>query len=183
MSKQLEITELGNPILRDDTKKVENIYDEKIQTLIDNMIHTMKSANGVGIAAPQVSESLQIFIMRSNPNPRYPDAPEMQTEAIINPVIISASDEKEFDWEGCLSIPGIRGLVPRHKSINVTYQDRQGKKKEAAFEDFPARIFQHEFDHLNGIMFLDRMESPQHLITENEYIKLMEKHSEEEEVE
>lgn len=179
----LEITELGNPVLREKTQKVKNINDEKIQTLIDNMIYTVNEINGVGIAAPQVSESLQIFIMCSNPNPRYPDAPEMEAETIINPKIISASDDKEFDWEGCLSIPGIRGLVPRHKSIEVIYQDRHGKKKEVTFEDFPARIFQHEFDHLNGIVFLDRMESPQHLITENEYVKLMKKHEESEEIE
>ncbi len=183
MPKQLEITELGNSVLRDETKEVENILDEKIQSLIDDMIHTVGIVNGVGIAAPQVSESLQIFIMCSNPNPRYPDAPEMEIEAIINPKIISASDEKEFDWEGCLSIPKIRGLVPRHTSIEVGYTDRFGKKHTTTFEGFPARIFQHEFDHLNGIVFLDRMESPQHLITENEYIKLMDKIAEENEIE
>ncbi|NIP30631.1 MAG: peptide deformylase, partial [Candidatus Dadabacteria bacterium] len=83
--------------------------------------------------------------MHSNSNPRYPDAPEMEPIAIINPEITSVSDEIEIDWEGCLSIPGLRGLVPRHKSIEVNYINRKGKEVKEVFEDFPARIFQHEY--------------------------------------
>ncbi|MGH7885077.1 MAG: peptide deformylase [Thermodesulfobacteriota bacterium] len=173
MTKQLKITELGNPILRKEAGKVKNIIDEKIQNLIDDMIYTVSNVKGVGIAAPQVSKSFQIFIICSNPNSRYPDAPEMKAAAIINPKIISTSYEEEFDWEGCLSIPKLRGLVPRHTSIDVSYTDRFGNNKNETFTDFPARIFQHEYDHLNGLVFLDRIESSEDLITENEYVKLI----------
>ena len=180
MSEILEITELGNRILREETTKVENPKDSNIQKLIDDMMLTMKEADGVGIAAPQVSENYQIFIMHSNSNPRYPDAPEMEPIAIINPEIISESDEIEIDWEGCLSIPGLRGLVPRYKSIKVRYLDRDANEVVETLEDFPARIFQHEFDHLKGILFLDRIESVDHLFTDKEYVKIVEALSEQE---
>ncbi|MCZ6555911.1 MAG: peptide deformylase, partial [Candidatus Dadabacteria bacterium] len=117
MEKILEIAELGHPILREMAAQVKNLEDEEIQNFIDNLIATAIEANGVGIAAPQVYESKRIFIISSRPNERYPNAPEMEPTAIINPEILSFSKEKEKDWEGCLSIPGIRGLVPRHKSI------------------------------------------------------------------
>ena len=174
MAKLLEIIELGNNILRKEAKTVKRIDDPIIQTLIDDLIHTVYDVNGVGIAAPQVGESLQIFIMAPSPNPRYPEAPEIEPEVIINPTIVSTSDEIEKDWEGCLSIPGIRGLVPRSKSIEVQYYNRDGEKKENTFSDFIARIFQHEYDHLIGTVFLDRLESNNDIITYNEYLKLFE---------
>jgi peptide deformylase len=173
MAKILEIEELGNPILREKAKHVDNIRDDYIQELIDDLIETVNQVNGVGIAAPQVNESYQIFIIASHPNPRYPDAPKMEPIEVINPKIISRSDEMVKDWEGCLSIPGIRGLVPRHRSIAVEYTTRNGGKKTEELEDFIARIFQHEYDHLNGILFLDRLESVRDMITHKEYIKLV----------
>jgi peptide deformylase len=173
MVKILEIEELGNPILREKAKHVDNIGDEYIQNLIDNLTETVKAVNGVGIAAPQVNESYQIFIIYSHPNPRYPDAPKKEPIEVINPKIISRSDEMVKDWEGCLSIPGIRGLVPRHKSIFVEYMTRDRDKKTEELEDFIARIFQHEYDHLNGILFLERLDSVNDMITEKEYIKLI----------
>ncbi len=172
MAKILEIEELGNPILRENAKHVENIGDEYIQVLIDNLIETVRAVNGVGIAAPQVNESYQIFIVASSPNPRYPDAPKMEPIEVINPKILSSSDQMIKDWEGCLSIPGIRGLVSRHKSIAVEYTNRNGDKKTEELSDFIARIFQHEYDHLKGIVFLDRLERVSEVITEKEYIKL-----------
>ena len=129
MARILEIEELGNPILRENAKRVDNIGDEYIQGLIDDLIETVKAVNGVGIAAPQVNESYQIFIVASSPNPRYPDAPKMEPIAVIDPKIISRSEEMVDGWEGCLSIPGIRGLVSRHKSIAVKYTDRDGHEK------------------------------------------------------
>ena len=179
MAKKLEIIELGNPILRKKAKKVYDIQNDSFQNLIDDMMLTMSEANGVGIASPQVSETYQLFIMHSNSNPRYPDAPKMDPTEIINPEIIFRSDETETNWEGCLSIPGLRGLVTRNKSIKVRYYDRKGNEIEKTFEDFPARIFQHEYDHLNGILFLDRIESIHHLFTEKEYLKLIENKFEE----
>jgi len=171
MSEILELTELGNPILREKAKEVSDLADDQIQKLIDDMLVTVTEANGVGLSAPQVNSSLRIFVMASYPNPRYPDAPEIEPYEVINPEIIAKSEEMEEDWEGCLSIPGIRGRVSRHKEIEVKYSDRYGKEKSEILNDFLARIFQHEFDHIEGIVFLDRLESSMDIITDKEYMK------------
>jgi len=173
MAKVLEIAELGQPVLKEKALDVENIHDGAVQELINNLIETAFNSHGVGIAAPQVFEPYRIFIINSRPSPRYPNAPEIGPMAIINPEITSYSDEKEKDWEGCLSIPGIRGLVPRHRSIVARYSRRDGSTREMEFSDFTARIFQHEYDHINGVLFLDRMESSHELVTEKEYQRLM----------
>ncbi|MBK1989483.1 peptide deformylase [Sphaerospermopsis aphanizomenoides BCCUSP55] len=169
MGETVPIIQLGNPTLRQKAAWVENIHDEHIQKLIDDLILTVSQANGVGIAAPQVAESLRLFIVASRPNARYPDAPEMQPTAMINPKIISHSTEIVKGWEGCLSVPGIRGLVPRHQRIEVEYTDRNGNIQKQELTDFVARIFQHEYDHLEGKVFLDRVESTEELMTEAEY--------------
>lgn len=176
--KILEIAELGNVVLREKASDVEDIRDPEIQSFIDDLIATGINANGVGIAAPQVSLPKRIFILSSRPNIRYPNAPGMEPTAVINPEIISYSDETVKDWEGCLSIPGIRGLVTRHKSVNVKYLLRNGTSEQREFSDFIARIFQHEYDHLNGVLFLDRLESNTDIITEREYLKLLRRENE-----
>lgn len=168
-----QVAELGHPVLRNQALKVEELNDPSIQSLIDDMLVTVSESNGVGIAAPQVYESLQIFIMASIPNPRYPNAPKIEPTAIINPEILWYSEEREKDWEGCLSVPGIRGLVPRHQEIRVRYTLRDGRKTEQTFNDFLARIFQHEYDHLKGISFLDRMETTQDIITDKAFQKIV----------
>jgi peptide deformylase len=173
MAKLLQIAQLGHPVLRKRADAVENIQDDSIQRLIDDLIATAVEANGVGIAAPQVYESYQIFIISSYPNPRYPNAPEMEPTAVINPEIVSHSDEVVKGWEGCLSIPGIRGLVPRYASITAKYTTRDGRREEREFIDFIARVFQHEYDHINGVVFLDRLETVRDIITEKEYQKLI----------
>jgi len=173
MAQQREIAELGNPVLRQKAKNVEDISETEIQELIDDLIITASEANGVGIAAPQISESLRIFIIAGVSSTRYPDVPELETKVIINPEIISTSDEMEKGWEGCLSIPGIRALVPRHKSVRTVYRDRNNNLVEESFSNFTARVFQHEYDHINGVVFLDRVESPREIITEKEYMKLV----------
>ena len=150
---------------------VENIKDDRLQQLIDNLIFTVQQANGVGIAAPQVARGDRLFIIASRPNLRYPQAPQMEPTAMINPRIITSSTETVKDWEGCLSIPGIRGLVPRSRSIEIEYTSRDGQLHQQELTDFVARIFQHEQDHLDGIVFLDRVESTQELMTEDEYQK------------
>ena len=162
MSEILEIIQLGNPILRQPAKPIDNLADARIQTLIDELI-------GVGIASPQVAESYRLFIVASRPNPRYPNAPEMEPTAMINPRIIARSTEIVKGWEGCLSVPGIRGLVHRYQAIEVEYTSRDGKLHRQELTDFVARIFQHEYDHLDGIVFIDRVESTQELMTEQEY--------------
>jgi peptide deformylase len=170
--KILNIAELGDPVLRQNAIAIVDIQDPNLQNLIDSLIETAKVANGVGIAAPQVSQSYRLFIVASCPNPRYPNAPIMEPTAMINPKIISHSEEIVKDWEGCLSVPGKRGLVPRYQSIEVEYTDRKGLLKHQVLTDFVARIFQHELDHLDGIVFVDRVEKPQDLFTEEEYQSL-----------
>ncbi len=173
MSQILGISELGNEILRTKANEVENISSPGIQSLIDNMIATVNDALGVGIAAPQVYQSERIFIIKSAPNSRYPYAPEIGPVAVINPKILTYSEEKVTDWEGCLSIPGIRALVPRYKTIEVEYYTRDNKYHKQEFSDFVARIFQHEHDHLNGILFTDRLKSNKDIVTEKEFQKII----------
>ena len=167
----LEIIQLGHPLLRSSAQVVDNIQDQNIQNLIDNLIATVGQANGVGIATPQVAESYRLFIVASRPNLRYPNAPTMEPTAMINPQILAHSSGVVKGWEGCLSIPEIRGYVPRYEAIEIEYTDRNGKLQKQELTDFVARIFQHEYDHLNGIVFLDRLESTQDIITEQEYQK------------
>lgn len=171
----LQIAQLGHIILRKKAKTVKDVKDLTVQKLIDDLITTVIDVDGVGIAAPQVYKSLRVFILASHPNSRYPKAPKMKPTAIINPKITVYSKEVKKDWEGCLSIPGIRGLIPRHYSINVEFTNRDGTRSKKTYKDFVARIFQHEFDHLEGIMFVDRIDSSKDLISEKEYQKLMKK--------
>ncbi|MCF6443050.1 peptide deformylase [Pseudoalteromonas luteoviolacea] len=161
------IAQLGHPVLQKQAKLVDDILSDECQNLIGEMMVAVEKANGVGLAAPQIYQSLQVFIMCSKPSVRYPNAPSMQPTAIINPEIIEASEELEKGWEGCLSVPSMRGLVPRHKSISVRYYDQHAKMHTRVFDDFVARIFQHELDHLNGLTFIDRLESPRDLVSEN----------------
>jgi peptide deformylase len=168
-----QIAQLGHPVLRTPAAPVSLPASDALRALAEDMTATMRDANGVGIAAPQVYESASLFIVASRPNPRYPDAPLMEPEVVFNPEIVERSDELVKGWEGCLSIPGIRGNVPRHRRIRARYRAADGGVVERAFEDFVARVFQHEFDHLHGIVFLDRLESTRDLITEKEYQKLL----------
>ncbi|MBW4646286.1 MAG: peptide deformylase [Goleter apudmare HA4340-LM2] len=169
MSELVPIIQLGNPQLRHKSAFVDNIHDEEIQRLIEDLIATVAQAHGVGIAAPQVAAQKRLFIVASRPNARYPHAPEMAPTAMINPRIVAHSTEVVKGWEGCLSVPGIRGLVPRYQAIAIEYTDRNGKLQKQELTDFVARIFQHEYDHLDGIVFVDRLESTLDMITEQEY--------------
>ncbi|MGQ4650379.1 peptide deformylase [Lyngbya aestuarii] len=169
MTEVLQVAQLGNPVLRQPAQLVDNFLDKHLQQLVDNLIATTKVSSGVGIAAPQVSESYRLLIVASRPNLRYPHAPKMEPTAMINPRLIAHSPDMVKGWEGCLSVPGIRGLVPRYRAIEVEYISRDGQKHRQEFTDFVARIFQHEYDHLDGLVFLDRLESTQDIITEQEY--------------
>lgn len=164
-----QIAQLGQPVLRRVADKIDDPLDPAVQMLINDLLATVAEVDGVGIAAPQVFESLSLFIVASRPNPRYPNAPEREPFAVINPDILWRSDETEKGWEGCLSIPGLRGLVPRHQRIGVRYLTRTGEVREEEYGDFLARVFQHEFDHVQGLVFVDRMESTRDLVTEREY--------------
>ncbi|ACB53014.1 formylmethionine deformylase [Crocosphaera subtropica ATCC 51142] len=162
----LKIAQVGNPILRQQAQCVTDITDDKLQEFIDTLLTIAMDAKGVGIAAPQVSQSYRLFMVCSHPNPRYPDAPLMEPTVMINPRLVSHSKEMVKGWEGCLSVPRIRGLVPRYQTITVEYLDRYGQLHQQELTDFIGRIFQHELDHLNGILFIDRIDNQGDLIYE-----------------
>jgi peptide deformylase len=172
MSKILQISEIGSPVLRQRSDTIVNIADPQIDDLIVNLIATADAANGVGIAAPQVASSVRLFIVASRPSPRYPHAPTMAPTAMINPQIVDRSGELVSGWEGCLSVPGLRGLVLRDRAIEVEYLTKHGELIRQELTGFVARIFQHELDHLDGILFPDRVSTPTDLITETEYLKI-----------
>ncbi|MEM9213805.1 MAG: peptide deformylase [Cyanobacteria bacterium P01_F01_bin.150] len=171
MASQRAIAQLGNPVLRQIAEPICDVHADWVQRLIDDLLFTLHQSQGVGIAAPQVSESHRLFIVASHPNARYPNAPQMEPTPMINPHIIERSDHTVDDWEGCLSIPGIRGLVPRHHEITVTYTDRHNQQQQQTLTGFVARIFQHELDHLDGKVFLDHVASSLDLMTDQEYLK------------
>ncbi len=173
MAKILPIAQLGAPVIREIAQVVTDVDSVEIQAFIDDLMLTCNDVNGMGIAAPQVYKSKRIFIMSSQPNERYPYAPKMEPTAIINPEIIWYSKEIKSDWEGCLTLPGVRGFVPRYVEINVSYTNRKGKKVDAAYQGFLARLFQHEFDHLNGIVFIDRVASTHDVVMENEFQRII----------
>ena len=173
MAQVLPIAHLGHPVLREKAAIVDDVTASPIQDLIDDMLATLTQADGVGLAAPQVYQSKRIIIVASKPNPRYPLAPQMDPTPMINPVILGTSAETKRDWEGCLSVPGIRGMVPRSETVSVRYLDRQGKTHEKEYSGFIARILQHEVDHLDGIFFLDRMNSVSDLVTDREYARIV----------
>ena len=174
MKKPVRIAQLGDSVLRLQAKRIENLTSETTVTIIEEMLDILFESNGVGLAAPQISESVCIVVIASRPSQRYPNAPEMEPVVMLNPCFEVLSQAMKKDWEGCLSIPGIRALVPRFEKIKITYLDRQGKQQELIADDFIARIFQHEYDHLEGLVYLDRVENNRDIISESEFQKLME---------
>lgn len=155
----LKVAKLGNPVLRKVAGDVplDQLSSPLLQKFIDDMIETMHDYDGVGLAAVQVHESKKIAVLEVADNPRYPNKPTVPLTVLINPSITVLSDETEEDWEGCLSIPELRGRVPRRKTIRVQARDRDGKDLNFVAAGFHARVIQHEWDHLNGRVFLDRM--------------------------
>jgi len=172
--KVVGFAQLGDPVLRVQAEAVVDIDSLKVSELIKTMRSELFNSNGVGLAAPQIFESICIVIIASRPSRRYPLAPEMEPIIMINPSFEVISNDIKKDWEGCLSVPGIRALVPRHTKIDISYLDEQGRKQQLIAEDFVARIFQHEFDHLKGLVYLDRVEDNKDIISESEFQKMME---------
>ena len=164
-----QIAQLGHPVLRAPAEAARFPLSAELRRLVDDMLETLREADGVGIAAPQVYQPIQIFIVAPRPNPRYPEAVELPPEVVVNPEIVERSAEMVMGWEGCLSIPGLRGEVPRHRRIVARYQNIEGDEVTRELHDFVARIFQHEDDHLRGVVFLDRLENMASLATEREY--------------
>jgi peptide deformylase len=147
------IVRLGHPSLRTPAQPLApgSIADPEVQSLIDDLVETMHEAHGVGLAAPQVGEEMQLFVYQAA------GPPEIPLHVVINPMITPQVRELVYDWEGCLSIPDLRGLVPRHPKVRVQGLDREGRPLDYIASGLEARIVQHEFDHLNGVVFLDRM--------------------------
>lgn len=161
------LRQLGDPILTQVAEPVTEFKTPALQDLIEGMLATLKEAQGVGLAAPQVGSLLQVLIVASRPNPRYPEAPQMQPLVMVNPRLLACSSDQVLGWEGCLSVPNCRGLVARACEVEVEYYTPEGVQQRVVWQDFPARIFQHEYDHLMGRVFLQRQ--PRQLLTEAQY--------------
>lgn len=155
----MKIAQVGEEILRTPARQVERaeFAQASLTSFIDELLETMLEANGIGIAAPQVFDPRAIMIIASRPNPRYPNAPDMQPLVMLNPVIKQASHNQVWEWEGCLSVPGLRGRIERPDSVAVAYLDMEGQAQNIQLEGFVARIFLHEFDHLIGKTWLDHI--------------------------
>ena len=155
------IVKIGNPVLRGKTCPVplRLLRDGKFQTLLAQMVETMRKAQGVGLAANQMGWKVRVFVMECRANPRYPKAAFFPLQVYVNPRILRYSRAVEKGWEGCLSIPGYRGLVPRAKRVTMEAMRPDGRKVRKTFRRFEARVVQHEVDHLNGRFYVDRMKS------------------------
>jgi len=152
-----EILKMGDPRLLRVAKPVEQFDTPEMRELIADMFETMKHANGAGLAAPQIGVDLQLVIYGYDSNPRYPEAPPVPRTVLINPVITPLGDEEVDGWEGCLSVPGLRGVVPRWERIRYTGVDELGRPIDREADGFHARVVQHECDHLIGRLYPTRM--------------------------
>jgi peptide deformylase len=166
----LKVARMGHPVLRAKTRPLDRneIGHATIQKLIDDMIETMTEYHGVGLAAPQVHEEVRLFVAALNQGSDDEDTPS-EPIVLVNPEITRIGGDIVEDWEGCLSIPDIRGRVPRAREIKVRALDRTGAKVELRAQNFGARVIQHEADHLDGILFFDRMRSFESLTFLDEY--------------
>ena len=168
----LKVARMGHPVLRIKTPALERaaIKSAAVQQLIDDMMDTMREYHGVGLAAPQVHEGVRLFVAALDTDDRGENVADIEPIALINPEITPVTGtEIVEDWEGCLSVPDIRGRVPRAREITVRAYDRKGARLEISAHDFPARVIQHETDHLDGVLFVDRMKSFESLTFLEEY--------------
>ena len=159
--------------MRRKAKKVALVDLRKSATkeMVKQMFFTMRRELGVGLAAPQVGRPIQLVVVEIKKTKIRPHVRPLGPTVVVNPKITSVSKKIADDWEGCLSFPGVRGMVPRHESITVEYYDRMGAKKRIVLRGFQARVFQHEIDHLNGILYTDRMTDMKTLMTADEFKK------------
>ncbi|MGO4151694.1 peptide deformylase [Cupriavidus sp. YAF13] len=148
-----DILKMGDPRLLQVARPVTRFNTPELRILIDDMFDTMDHANGAGLAAPQIGVDLQVVIFGFDRNPRYPDAPTVPKTVLINPELTPLGEEQDEAWEGCLSVPGLRGVVPRFTRLKYTGFDVMGGRIERIAEDFHARVVQHECDHLQGILY------------------------------
>jgi len=153
-----KVLRMGEKSLFEKSSEVVEFNTPELEQLLCDMWDTMAAENGAGIAAPQIGVNLNVVIFGYDDNPRYPDAPSIPETVLINPVIETLNDEKESAWEGCLSVPGMRGLVSRYNDIRYTGFDQTGKRIDRVVDGFHARVVQHECDHLLGILYPQRMD-------------------------
>lgn len=148
-----EILKMGDPRLLRQAEPITQFNTKELDTLIEDMFDTMYAANGAGLAAPQIGVNLQLVIFGFKQNQRYPEAPPVPETVLINPELKPLSEVTEEDWEGCLSVPGLRGMVPRWVELHYEGLDQHGKRIARDVNGFHARVVQHECDHLNGILY------------------------------
>lgn len=169
----MHIAQIGEAVLKQQAHDVpaEAFGTSELKGFTEGLLQTMLDANGVGIAAPQVFDGRAMMYVASRPSPRYPDAPQMEPLLLINPRIISQSDKWVWAWEGCLSVPALRGFIQRPDQVEVSYQDIDGKHCQLHFEGFLARIFLHEHDHLIGKTWLDHVTSTEQIMAESVWLQ------------
>jgi peptide deformylase len=163
----LDVLRVGEPVLREVARPVEDdeLATPAVQRFLDDLVETMRTAHGAGLAAPQVGVSQRVFCVEVHANPRYPYKPDFDLRVLVNPAVRPLTAETFQSYEGCLSIPDLRGLLPCHLEVGVTYTDREGKSVVEEIRGLSAGTFQHEQDHLDGILFVDRVEDTRTLTT------------------
>ena len=152
-----DVLRMGHPVLRERAKPVEQFATPELRALFEDMKDTMAAKSGAGLAAPQIGVGQRVVIFGVEKNPRYPDAEPVPFTVLVNPKLVILTREVEEDWEGCLSVPGMRGIVPRYTKLRYTGFDVEGNPIERVAEGFHARVVQHECDHLDGILYPQRM--------------------------
>ncbi|MBK6513101.1 MAG: peptide deformylase [Polyangiaceae bacterium] len=167
----LKIAQIGHPVLRQRAREVspDELATPLMQRFIDDLVETMRDANGAGLAAPQVHEAVRICVVEVKDNPRYPYKPNVALTVMVNPVLRPLSEERFDNYEGCLSVPNLRGVVSRFADIELSYVDRSGQPHTRVVRGLTAGTFQHECDHLDGTIFVDRVTDPTTLSTWAEF--------------
>lgn len=169
----LKIAQIGAPILREPARELtpQELASDEIQTFIDDLIETMRDANGAGLAATQVHRPVRICALEVGNNPRYPYKPKIPLTILVNPVLTPVSEDTFDNFEGCLSVPDLRGVVPRHAEIRVQALDRHGNVIDHVAKGITAGTYQHEVDHLEGKLFVDRVVDTTTLCTWKEFAR------------
>lgn len=157
-----EVLKMGDPRLLEPARPVADFASPELARLIADMHDTMRALNGAGLAAPQIGVGLQVVIFEVDANPRYPEVEPVPYTVLVNPVLTPLSDALEEAWEGCLSVPGMRGLVPRHTALRYQGFDAEGRPIDRSVSGFHARVVQHEVDHLHGILYPIRIRDLRH---------------------
>lgn len=164
-----DVITIGDPRLKAKTKVIKEVRD--VTDLLARMVKRLRELNGAGLAAPQVGASAKVIVIEVRKTDVFPDRPTSPLLEMINPLIVTQSEATETGWEGCFSVPGLMGLVPRAETINIEYTSADGTDVTEQYSGYVARVIQHEIDHLNGVEFVDRMTSMESLTTVTNYLE------------